>query len=206
MASLDLSDEVVQRQEVSFEAKVHLVSPKYSEPIKMKTTQTGITFQSTTSNTIVLELTYIDIVGMKCVKIFETGLNEYEYGGVSIISYPEAYTYFRGRHRVRTETLVKTAVSEEESSYTDEKKILFKWKKELLKRFHSYLLDSLEYYDVDRSVEVVDPLMGRKLLVILNPVSGKGICTKIYKEEVSVCAYLDFSWLYRKDLYRGNCR
>ena len=184
MASLDVSDDTME-QAASFETTVHLVSPKHSEPIKMKTTQTGITFQSTTSNTVVLGINYFDIVGIKCVKIFETGLDEFEYGGLSIICYPEAYSYFRGHYRSRTETLVKTSASEEESSYTDEKKILFNWKKELLKRYHSFLFSSLDYFDVDRSVEVVNLLKDRKMLVVLNPVSGKGVCMKIYKEEVS---------------------
>lgn len=187
MASLDMAEDTIQGQEGSFETRVRLVSPKHSEPIKMKTTQTGITFQSTTSNAIVLEINFTDLVGIKCVKILETGLDEFEFGGLSVISYPEAYSYFRGSYRVRTETLVKTVASEEESSYTDEKKILVKWRIELFRRFHSYLLSSLEYFDVDRSVEVVDPLKNRKLLVVLNPVSGKGVCAKIYEEEVS-CA------------------
>ncbi|KAI6647196.1 hypothetical protein LOD99_12193 [Oopsacas minuta] len=173
--------------EKCFEIDVQLVYPKFTERIILKANQSsGIAFYSTDNNRIVLWINYSDIVGIKFVKVYETrGFIESNYGAMSIISYPETTSYFRGRYRTRTETIVKTAATIEVSSQTDEKKVIINWTEELLKIYHNYLLKYFQYFDVDSRVEVVDPFKDRKLLVILNPVSGKGTCPKIFKEEES---------------------
>ena len=170
----------------TFQTDVNLVTPSRNEIIELKTSESGIAFVSSGNEQIVLWVNFSDIVGVKPVKIYETnGFIVLQYSALCIISYPVYTGIFRGKYRSRTETIVKTPVSNEVSSSTDEKEIIMGWKESIENTYHKYLLKSYQYFDVDSSVEVLEAFKDRKLLVVINPVSGQGNCSKIYKEEVT---------------------
>ena len=188
MATVSPSEDTVSTvsSRVAFHTDVNLVTPSRNEILVLKTCESGIAFESTGNQQMVLWISFSDIVGVKTVKIYETkGFIELQYTALCIISYPVYTGIFRGKYRSRTETIVKTPVSSEVSDKTDEKEIIISWKESILNIFHKYLLENYQYFDVDSSVEVVEPFKDRSLLVVMNPVSGQGTCPRVYKEEVT---------------------
>ena len=174
----------------TFQTNVHLVTPSRSEILELKTTEAGIAFVSTSDGQMDLWVDFSDIVGVKLVKIFETkGHTELQYTALCVISYPVYTGIFRGKYRSRTETIIKTPVSSEISHKTDEKETIMGWKESIENIYHKYLLESFQYFDVDSKVEVLEAFKDRKLLVVMNPVSGQGNCPRIYTEEVNAIFY-----------------
>ena len=175
---------------ILFETNVRSINPERNEVLCLNATQSAL-FLRTHSGVLISENRFSDLIGVKCISIRDTKENAHcEFLALSIISYPIYTGFFRGKYRYRTEIILKTEQTNELSHERDETELIYGWKKRIQDLYYAHNLSSYQYYDVEGDVEVVDPFRNRRILVVMNPVSGTGACHKIHKEQASLCSYL----------------